>query len=119
MIKSLSFALSSGKTYFFETFEKSISAPGLANDITWRRHADFAVSFSTGRITGQKMRRRAPDGRHAPHAAAKGGLRVSVFDPRAARPSQSCAAQGVGVREMRAVSAEEGRYGCIQKDDGE
>ena len=57
MIKSLSFALSSGKTYFFETFEKSISAPGLA--------------------------------------------------------------QGVGVREMRAVSAEEGRYGCIQKDDGE
>lgn len=118
MIKSLSFALSSGKTYFFETFEKSISAPGLANDITWRRHADFAVSFSTGRIQGKDASEGA-DGRHAPHAAAKGGLRVSVFDPRAARPSQSCAAQGVGVREMRAVSAEEGRYGCIQKDDGE
>ena len=43
MIKSLSFALSSGKTYFFETFEKSISAPGLANDIT-----------STGRIQGKR-----------------------------------------------------------------
>ena len=54
MTKSLSFALSSGKTYFFETFEKSISAPGLANDITWRRHADFAVSFSTGRIQGKR-----------------------------------------------------------------
>ena len=76
-------------------------------------------SIGMKKNSGQKMRRRAPDGRHAPHAAAKGGLRVSVFDPRAARPSQSCAAQGVGVREMRAVSAEEGRYGCIQKDDGE
>lgn len=44
---------------------------------------------------------------------------ASVFDPRAARPSQSRAAQGVGSREMRIDSAEEGRYGCIQKDDGE
>ena len=52
MIKSLSFALSSGKTYFFETFEKSISAPGLANDITWRRHADFAVVLEFGHILG-------------------------------------------------------------------
>ena len=78
MIKSLSFALSSGKTYFFETFEKSISAPGLANDITWRRHADFAVSFSTGRIQGKRCVGGRPTGAML-HASGEGrppGLRV-------------------------------------------
>ena len=75
MKESLSFALSSEKAYFFAKFEKVALDFAPTTDITRRRHADFAVSFFGRKNSGQKMRRSAPDGGHAPHAAAKGGRR--------------------------------------------